>query len=76
MSPLWTSSLDYMLLRLRWLTLGAVLALCGGAVVVTRMVRMRRRFTADNLRRVAAVTMADGLDWAAQRLRGAATPRG
>ena len=65
-----------MLLRLRWLTLGLVLALCGSAIVVGRMVRLRRRFTADNVRRVAAATTADGLEWAAQRLRGAATSRG
>jgi hypothetical protein len=65
-----------MLLRLRWLTIGMVLAVCGSAIVVGRMVRMRRRFTAHNIRRVAAVTTADGLDWAAQRLRGATTAQG
>ncbi|MEE8331608.1 MAG: hypothetical protein V3R84_07530 [Acidimicrobiia bacterium] len=65
-----------MLLRLRWMSLGMILALCGSAVVVTRMVRMRQRFTPTNLRRIAASTSADGLDWAAGRLRGSTTPQG
>lgn len=65
-----------MLLRLRWLSLGMILALGGSAVVVTRMVRMRERFTPANVRRVAASAGADGLAWAAGRLRGSDTPQG
>lgn len=65
-----------MLLRFRWLTFGMLLALSGGAVVVSRMVRLRRSFNAANLRTTAAATGADALDWLAVRLRGSTTPQG
>ncbi|MDH3729786.1 MAG: hypothetical protein OES13_01485 [Acidimicrobiia bacterium] len=65
-----------MLLRLRWMGLGMILALCGSAVVVTRMVRMRERFTPANVRRVAAAASSDGLAWAAGRLRVSHSPQG
>jgi len=65
-----------MLLRLRWLTVGMLLAVSGGAFVVTRMVRLRRSFTVSNFWDAAVVSTADGLDWMAARLRGSTTPEG
>jgi hypothetical protein len=70
------SSLPTMLLRLRWLSLGMLLALSLSAVVATRLVRARRRWTTANVGRTAAAATADALDWAVQRLRAHRTPQG
>ena len=44
-----------MLVRIRWFLLGVVVTLGGGALVVGRLVRLRRRLTPANLARAAGL---------------------
>jgi hypothetical protein len=65
-----------MLLRLRWMGLGVMLALWLSVLVATRLVRARQRFTPAHVRRTAAAMGADGLASAADRLRRAPQAQG
>ena len=69
-----TVRLAAMLLRLRWMTIGAVLALWLGATAMSRLARARRQLSAAGVGREAARFAAEGMAHAADRLRGAATP--
>jgi hypothetical protein len=57
-----------MLVRIRWFLLGVVVTLGGGALVVGRLVRLRRRLTPANLTRASAETAVQWLERAAEAL--------
>jgi hypothetical protein len=55
-----------MLLRLRWFLLGLVSAIGGGAYVMAKLVRMRARFSRENVMRASALAASDALAGAAR----------
>jgi len=60
-----------MLVRVRWFLLGVIVAVCGGALMVGRLVRLRRRLTPANLARASADATARWLERAAEALADA-----
>jgi hypothetical protein len=55
-----------MLLRMRWFLLGMVSAVGGGAYVMAKLVRMRVRFSRENVIRASGLAASDALAGAAR----------
>ncbi|MDX1690145.1 MAG: hypothetical protein R3290_03875 [Acidimicrobiia bacterium] len=59
-----------MLVRIRWFLFGVVATAWSGAMVLTRLVRVRERLTPQNVAREGTRMAADALDRLAETVAG------